>query len=249
MRSTDAYRIGIVVYDGVDLLDVAVPHELFGWMAQIEPDVTHDAPHREVHLISFDGPSVATRDHLTLGGDLPSFRDVGQVDLLWVPGGDPAALQRLMLDSARMDFLSRQASSADYAASVCEGALLAAAAGYLDGCKATTHWAFLPCLRLFPRIDVAPDYPRYIVDGTRITGGGISSGLDEALMIIALLAGDVVAGKVRLNIQYNPLPPFTDGDPSVARPPVLAPGEGSTCAFPGMAGTIARVLARRRSHP
>ncbi|AOK49462.1 transcriptional regulator [Burkholderia sp. MSMB617WGS] len=248
MRSTDLYRIGIVVYDGVDLLDVAVPHELFDWTARIEPDVNPDAPRRETHLISLDGPSITTRDRVTLGGDLPSFRDCEHIDLLWVPGGEPAELQRLMLDSARMDFLARQAASADYAASVCEGALLAAAAGYLDGYKATTHWAFRSCLALFPRIDVVPGYPRYVVDRTRITGGGISSGLDEALQIIALLSGELVARKVQLSIQYNPIPPFSDGDPSVARPPVLAPGEGGTCAFPGMAQTIARVLAERLGH-
>ncbi|MGY2199473.1 DJ-1/PfpI family protein [Pseudomonas gingeri] len=241
------YLIAIPVYNGVDLLDVSVPYELFNWMALLEPQLP-DTPTREVRLVSLDGPAITTRDGLTLGGNLPSFVDTHeQIDLLWIPGGDPRDLQRLMLDQPRMDWLLRQGQAAQLAASVCEGALLAAAAGLLDGYQATTHWAFIACLKLFPEIEVVPGYPRYKRDRQRITGGGISSGLDEALEIIAKISSDTVAQKVQLNIQYNPCPPFNSGDPSVAEPPVYTPGDASRCDVSGMAGTIAQVL-RRRGH-
>jgi transcriptional regulator GlxA family with amidase domain len=70
--------------------------------------------------------------------------------------------------------------------SVCEGALLLARTGLLDGHKATTHWAFADCLRRFPEIDVDTAHKRFMESGNRLTGGGISSGLDEALKLIAL---------------------------------------------------------------
>jgi cyclohexyl-isocyanide hydratase len=100
--------------------------------------------------------------------------------------------------------------------SVCEGALLLAAAGLLDGYRATTHWAFIECLRAYDKIHVvgsAGDLPRFVVDrGTnggavRVTGGGISSGFDEALEIVRLLAGEDTAKWVQQVTQYFPKPP------------------------------------------
>jgi cyclohexyl-isocyanide hydratase len=247
MPAPGQYLIAIPVYDGVDLLDVSAPYELFNWMALIEPQHDSAAPPRAVRLISLDGPSITTRDGMTIGGNLPIFnRHSDDISLLWIPGGAPSDLQRLMKDPQRMTWLLQQGEAAQLATSVCEGALLAAAAGLLDGYDATTHWAFIACLKLFTRVNVVEGYPRYIVDGRRITGGGISSGLDEALAIIALIAGDFVAQKVQLNIQYNPCPPFTSGDPSVAKPPVYTPGAGRTCDT-ALAETIANVLKRKGS--
>jgi cyclohexyl-isocyanide hydratase len=245
MPAPGQYLIAIPVYDGVDLFDVSAPYELFNWMALIEPQHDPAAPTRVVRLISLDRPSITTRDGMTIGGDLPIFNQHSDdISLLWIPGGEPSDLQRLMKDPQRMTWLLQRGEAAQFAASVCEGALLAAAAGLLDGYSATTHWAFIACLKLFPRVNVVEGYPRYIVDRQRITGGGISSGLDEALKIIALVAGDIVAQTVQLSIQYNPDPPFNSGDPSVAQPPVYTPGTARTCEFDGMATTIAGVLKR-----
>jgi transcriptional regulator GlxA family with amidase domain len=126
-----------------------------------------------------------------------------------VPGGDPAALKRLMTDERRryLDFLVRQSKAARIVASVCEGALLLAAAGLLDGYRATTHWAFVPCLKRFSNVRVVRGHPRFVVDGNRLTGGGISSGLDEALALIEMLAGAEVAQSVQQTTQYYPRPP------------------------------------------
>lgn len=235
--------IGIPVYDGVDLLDVAVPWELFSWMAQIEGDEPSSGRRKVTLLVSADGDAVKTRDGLRMQANL-RLEESPALDVLWVPGGDPARLQVLMQDVRFMRFLQSQAQGAQYVTSVCEGALLLAAAGLLDGYRATTHWAFIPCLALFPKIRVAKGFPRYVVDRNRVTGGGISSGLDEGLELISLLSGDLVARKVQLNVQYRPDPPFHDGDPSTAKPPVFNPGDGSTCAIPGLAETIDKIVRR-----
>jgi cyclohexyl-isocyanide hydratase len=242
MAANHEFVIGIPVYDGVDLLDVSVPWELFHWMAEIEGDKPSGGRHKVVRLVSVDGPSVTTRDGLTLGAqsrldESPAF------DVLWAPGGDPARLQKLMLDARFIAFLQKQAKHAKYVSSVCEGALLIAAAGLLDGYRATTHWAFIPCLRLFPKIRVEKGFPRTVVDRNRVTGGGISSGLDESLEMIRLLTDETLARRVQLAIQYNPDPPFDSGDPSTARPPVFNPGDGSTC-MPGLAKVIHEIVQR-----
>ncbi|GHD60823.1 DJ-1/PfpI family protein [Jeongeupia chitinilytica] len=252
MTEQNKFVIGIAVYNGVDLMDVAAPYELFNWMASLESQYNPGAPVREVRALSLDGSSVVTRDNLTVGADLPALTapapgDTDKIDLLWIPGGDPMRLEELMLDEKAMDLLYAVGNDAQYVASVCEGAMLAAASGLLDGYCATTHWAFLPCLGLFPSITVKPGYPRYVIDGNRITGGGISSGIDEALAIIALLSNDNVAGAVQLMVQYNPQPQFHQGDPSQATPPVYTPGDGSTCSIPHMAATIDKVITARES--
>jgi transcriptional regulator GlxA family with amidase domain len=241
MAAQRTFVIGIPIYDGVDLMDVAIPWELFSWMTQIEADDPSGGRRKVVRLISVDGPTVTTRDGLRMHADF-RCEDSPAVDMLWTPGGDPARLQVLMQDARFVGFLQRQAQRAQFVTSVCEGALLLAAAGLLDGYRATTHWAFIPCLKLFPKVQVADGYPRYVVDRNRVTGGGISSGLDEGLEMVSLLSGDTVARKVQLMVQYHPSPPFDDGDPSTAKPPIYNPGDGSTCAIPGMAQTIDKIV-------
>ena len=193
--------IGIPVYDGVDLLDVTGPYEMFNWVTA--PGLTIEAV-----LVAETRREVTSRDGVTFRPH-KSFRQAGQLDVLWVPGGDPAALKRLMTDEKRryLDFLVRQSKNARIVASVCEGALLLAAAGLLDGYRATTHWAFIPCLKRFPKVRVVRGHPRFVVDGNRITGGGISSGLDEALRLIEILTSTEIAQSVQRTTQYYPKPP------------------------------------------
>jgi len=91
--------------------------------------------------------------------------------------------------------------------------MLLASAGLLDGYEATTHWAFVPCLKKYSQITVADGYPRFVVDRNRITGGGISSGLDEALEVIARVSSYQIACQVQLVTQYFPQPPINGGIP------------------------------------
>lgn len=197
------FNIGIPIYDKVDLLDVAAPVEMFSWMKFYWDQDPNETRTVNVQLIAASMKPLKTRDGLTLTPDI-TFDEKYQLDLLWVPGGDPETLSETMRDESYIGFLKRQSERAKYVTSVCEGALLLASAGLLDGYEATTHWAFIPCLKAFCEIKVADGYPRYVVDRNRVTGGGISSGLDEALKLIAIISGEEIAKKVRLTTQYFP---------------------------------------------
>jgi cyclohexyl-isocyanide hydratase len=113
-----------------------------------------------------------------------------------------------------LDFLVHCSLTSRYVCSVCEGALLLAAAELLDGYEATTHWAFIPCLRKFPKIKVSNGYLRFVLDRNRLTGGGISSGLDEALKLVKLLVSYESAQNVQRLIQYYPDPPVQSALPA-----------------------------------
>jgi len=176
---------------------------MFGWVNTYGLKV-------EVQVIAARAGDVTTRDGFTFKAPV-SFAEVTRLDVLWVPGGDPSALATLMKDRKRtyLDFLVRQAAHARYVCSVCEGALLLAAAGLLDGYKATTHWAFVPCLKQFAKVKVVKGHPRFVHDRNRLTGGGISSGLDESLKLIELLTSADVARNVQSVTQYYPKPPVS----------------------------------------
>ena len=193
-------KLGIPVYEGVDLLDVAGPYEMFKWVDRkkgLEPVI-----------ISEHGGPVTTLNGLRFEAQA-NFCETRRLDVLWVPGGNPDALGKIMSDpdSPFLAYLRDVAKDATWVCSVCEGALLLARAGLLDGHKATTHWAFVECLERFPGITVDKDHKRFVVSGNRLTGGGISSGLDEALKLISLLFDDATAQDVQVTTQYFPQPP------------------------------------------
>lgn len=202
--------ICIPVYPGVDVLDVAGPYEMFDW-AGFEIDVVAMTPGATPVRVTKGSGNL-------LGFDVAkSFAGARRCDALWVPGGDPDEMSRLIYgdDSTYLDFLRGQAENAQYVCSVCEGAMLLAGAGLLDGYQATTHWAFTPCFpQRFPAVIPAPGHPRYVLDRNRLTGGGISSGLDEALALIELLAGTVAAQGVQRTTQYYPDPPVSSTIPA-----------------------------------
>ena len=203
--------IGIPVYSGVDLLDVAGPYEMLGWV-----DQKHGF---DVRIVSQDGLPVTTRDNLTFSAHC-SFAQAPALDVLWVPGGAPSSLSLLMAEpeTPYIAYLRQVAAKARFVCSVCEGAMLLAKAGLLDGYRATTHWAFLECLRSFKPISVDPGFPRFVHDRDRLTGGGISSGLDEALKLIELLTDEATAKEVQVTTQYIPKPPVCGEIPTKPEP-------------------------------
>ncbi|MDB5670181.1 MAG: transcriptional regulator [Alphaproteobacteria bacterium] len=207
-------RIVMPVYDLVDMLDVAGPHELFGWAGM------------QVDLVACDAGKLRFRDGFRFEVDLSFDAVEGNYDALWVPGGDPQSLNAILADpdGPYLSFLNRMARSARYIASVCEGAMLLAGAGLLDGYQATTHWAFIPCFgSRFKQVKVVDGYPRFCLDRDRLTGGGISSGLDEALMLIQLLLGTAAAQEVQLSTQYYPQPPVSSTIPPTDSCPLDEP--------------------------
>lgn len=145
-----------------------------------------------------------------------SFDDNTQYDILMVPGGSdiPSVLDLGPRGSnPYLNFLTRQAKGARLVCSVCTGALLLAGAGLLDGHIVTTHWAYKDVLRLFP-CHVVDDYRRHVQSGNVVTGGGISSGIDEAFYIVSVIVSLEAARRAQLSMQYHPEPIVHCGDPA-----------------------------------
>lgn len=224
-KKMHTFTIGIPIYEGVDLLDVAAPYEMFNWMGEeVKTRIKV-----KVHVLAETTKTVKTRDGLRLSPQ-KTFKKAPQLDLLWVPGGDPKALEKMMHHPPYIDFLLKQSEQATYVASVCEGALLLASAGLLNGYRATTHWAFINCLKSFPEIKVAKGFPRFVINKFRdasgklryvVTGGGISSGLDEALELVKLIVDKETAESVQLTTQYFPEPPVKGHIPTPGDCPLL----------------------------
>lgn len=201
--------IGIPVFPNVDLLDVAGPYEMFNW--------TPGGAVQAV-IISEDGGPVTSINGVTFEAHF-SFENAPPLDVLWVPGGPVEVMNGLMTAQppTYLNYLMQVALNASWVCSVCEGALLLARTGLLDGHQATTHWAVINCLKQFTKVEVAPGNPRFVQSGNRLTGGGISSGLDEALRLIEILAGTASAMTVQSITQYFPVPPVQGSIP--ASPP------------------------------
>jgi transcriptional regulator GlxA family with amidase domain len=172
-------RAVIVVFDGVQSLDVTGPAEVLagaGW---------------SVRLVSRDGAPVRTSSGITIvpDGDLPSAR--GAIDALIVAGGEgtPGA----MFDTTLTTWLRRAARRSRYVTSVCSGAFVLAEAGLLDGRRATTHWSVCDQLAArYPSVSVDPD-PIYVRDGDVWTSAGVTAGMDLALAIVEEEQGRDVA--------------------------------------------------------
>jgi cyclohexyl-isocyanide hydratase len=211
--------IGIPVYDDVDMLDVTGPFEMFDW-AGFEIDLLAAQP----------GPkkfrSQGFAYSVTRG-----FADARAYDAIWIPGGEPDVLAAIIDDPKRtyLDFLVAQAACARMMCSVCDGAMLLAAAGLLDGYQATAHWEFLSCFpQRFPKVIVAPGHPRFVHDRNRLTGGGVSSGLDTALKLIELLGGTELAQRTQQATQYYPDPPVRSVIPPTPKQCPIPTGRTST---------------------
>jgi cyclohexyl-isocyanide hydratase len=145
------------------------------------------------------------------------FASAPQADILCVPGGH--GVTEALGDAATIDFVARQAAGAQWVTSVCTGAFLLGRAGLLAGKRATTHWAYT---HLLPLVGAEPVAARVVEDDNVVTSGGVTSGLDFALTLIARLHGDAVAQAIQLAIEYDPAPPFAGGHPDRAPESVTA---------------------------
>ena len=140
------------------------------------------------------------------------------LDLICIPGGYRGVIQA-MADKDLIEFVQRQARSSKYVTSVCTGAFILGAAGLLKGRRATTHWAFT---ELLPLVGAAHEKRRVVRDGNLITAGGVTSGIDFGLEVVADIAGEDVARSIQLSLEYDPSPPFASGHPDRAAEPTLA---------------------------
>jgi cyclohexyl-isocyanide hydratase len=208
--------IGFVLYEGFNSLDAAGPYQVFYWMSvylKNEISLYLIGPEKNAPIKSSEGMQWICDT---------SYEDaLEDLDIIMVPGGGGAGFDLLLenKDDAYHQFyhlLESRAPKATLVCSVCVGALLLAKAGLLEGYTCTSHWITLNQLAQFPGVRVASGFPRYVIDRNRVTGGGVSSGIDEALAIAEMIAGAEMARQVQLVIQYAPNPPHNSGDPSVA---------------------------------
>ena len=201
--------IGMLLFPRLTQLDLTGPYEVFARMPDAKVSILATAP----------GP-VATEHGLTILPDGvldPSSR----FDVLAMPGGP--GVNALLDDDPFLECLAAVARRAQWITAVCTGALVLGAAGLLDGYRATTHWQ---CLDLLPLCGATPVAERVVVDRNRITGGGITAGIDFGLTLAAKICGQTVAEKIQLVMEYAPAPPFAAGSPATAPPPVVAAVRG-----------------------
>lgn len=145
-----------------------------------------------------------------------TFADLPRADLLCVPGGIGVA--KVIDHNPALEWVRRVGAEAQWVTSVCTGALILGAAGLLSGYKATTHWAWHDLLVLF---GAEPVQARHVIDRNRATGGGVTAGIDFALVLIAEIAGEDHARAVQLALEYDPAPPFDSGSPDKAGPGLI----------------------------
>jgi cyclohexyl-isocyanide hydratase len=146
-----------------------------------------------------------------------TFANCPQLDVVCVPGGGGQVA--LMTDEETLDFLRKQAASARYVTSVCTGSLVLGAAGLLKGYKSACHWTSREYLPAFGAIPVAE---RMVRDRNRLSGGGVTAGIDFGLTLAAELAGEEIAKSIQLTLEYDPQPPFDSGSPEKAGPERVA---------------------------
>jgi|LauGreSuBDMM15SN_2_FD.fasta_scaffold46045_1 cyclohexyl-isocyanide hydratase len=203
-------KIGMVVYPGMFLLDLVGPLAVFEALMN-----------REIHLIwkNLEPVNNIKNEYSAYIPIKPTstFNDCPEdLDVLFIPGGVPGTLA-MMEDSELIHYLKTKGSKAKYITSVCTGSLILAAAGLLNGYKATSHWVTKDSLKDFGAI---PTKGRVVVDRNRITGGGVTAGIDFGLRIVGLLRSPDYARAVQLYLEYDPSPPFNAGSPDKA-PPIV----------------------------
>jgi len=199
------FNIGLLLFPNLTQLDLTGPWEVFARL-----------PNVNSYLIWKDCQPVMSDRGLAI---LPTttFQDCPPLDLICIPGG-PGQIA-LMEDDETLGFVCRMAESAKWVTSVCTGSLVLGAAGLLQGYRATSHWGSLEQLSLLGATPVAE---RVVRDRNRITGAGVTSGIDFALSVAEALMGRQIAENIQLQMEYDPAPPFNSGSPRSASPERLA---------------------------
>jgi len=225
-------QIGLVIFPKVTQLDLTGPVQVFS-----------SVPGAKVHLIWKRIEPVPSDSVLVLTPTV-TFADCPQLDVICVPGG--AGTDDIVNDEEMLDFLREQAKGAKYITSVCTGSLVLGAAGLLKGYRATTHWSAMEHLAPF---GATPTKTRVCVDRNRITGGGVTAGIDFALTLVSIMVDRPTAEAIQLRLEYNPAPPFNSGSPDTAPPEILARIKERIAPFAQRRNeAVQRAAARLSSH-
>ncbi len=198
-------QIAILIFEKLTALDAIGPYE-----------VLRSVPGWEVKFVGPEKGIVRTDSGaLGLSADY-SLEEVNEADIVLVPGGE--GNRPLMSDERVLSWLRQIDAGSKWTTSVCTGSLVLAAAGLLNGKRATSHWLFLEQLG---ELGADPVGGRFVEDGKTITAAGVSAGIDMALHLVGQEVGPEVAQAVQLGIEYDPQPPFEAGAPDKAPQPIV----------------------------
>jgi transcriptional regulator GlxA family with amidase domain len=198
-------QAAILIFEKLTALDAIGPYE-----------VLRSVPGWEVRFVGPHKGTVRTDSGaLGLSADY-SLEEVNAPDLVLVPGGE--GNRPLLEDETVLGWLRQVNEATKWTTSVCTGSLVLAAAGLLNGKRATSHWLYLEQLR---ELGADPVGGRFVEDGKFITAAGVSAGIDMALHLVGKEAGADVAQAIQLGIEYDPQPPFDAGSPAKAPTPIV----------------------------
>lgn len=189
-------QIAIVTYPGVTALDFIGPYE-----------VLRRLPDTEVRFVWHEPGPITADSGVLVFGATHSFAETPSPEVVLVPGGMTTGEHAR--DETLLDWVRRTHQSATWTASVCTGSIILAAAGLLNGKRATSHWLALPMLKTLGANPVADQ--RVVHEGDIVTSAGVSAGIDLALWLAAQIGGDERAKVIQLSIEYDPQPPFDSG--------------------------------------
>ena len=194
------FNVGFVVFPYLTQLDFTGPLQVLARL-----------PQSATHIIAKSNASVPSDCGLSL---VPTctFSSCPPLDLICIPGGVRGVIGAIG-DRETVEFVRLQAATAKYVTSVCTGAFVLGVAGLLKGRRATTHWAYTDLLSL---VGARYEKGRVVKDGNLITAGGVTSGIDFGLSVVAEIAGETTAREIQLGIEYDPAPPFNSGHPDTA---------------------------------
>ena len=199
-------QIVIALFDRFTALDAVGPHQ-----------VLHHLPDAEVIFAAERVRAVSDESRtLTLQAQA-SYADVPRPDIVVVPGGPGEAAQKTA--GPLQDWLIEADKTSTWTTSVCTGSLILAGAGLLKDRRATTYWLAYEELRHLGAIPQPGE--RYVFDGKYVTAAGVSAGIDMALALAGRVAGDEVAKRIQLGIEYDPHPPYHSGSPAAAKPEIV----------------------------
>jgi len=224
-------QIVFVLYPGVTHLDFTGPHQ-----------VLVRTPNAQVTVASMGGQDIEAEGLVFT--KLADLAKIERCDVLCIPGG--FGTTDAMMDEAFMAEVRRLGAGATYQTSVCTGSLILGAAGFLQGREAATHWAWRD---LLPTFGARVSEARVSRDGNVITGGGVTAGIDFALVLLEELAGRDYAEATQLGLEYAPAPPFNAGRPELARHEVLAQVKARMAAIVEDRASAAADAASRMAQP